>query len=55
MQGLETIVKLHFERDDVDAHSKNIGGVTLLSHAAMNGYEAIVKLLIKGGDVKAGS
>jgi hypothetical protein len=54
-EGLETVVKLLFERDDIDAHSKNIDGVTLLSHATMNGYEAIIKLLSKDDDVKAGS
>jgi hypothetical protein len=52
--GHEAVVELLIVRDDVDVNTKDKGGRTPLSRAALNGHEAVVKLLLeKGAELEA--
>ena len=48
-------MKLMLETSQVEADSKDEDGQTLLSWAARNGHEAVVKLLLETGQVEADS
>jgi ankyrin repeat protein len=52
-EGNDIAVRMLLSRDDIDANSKDIGGVTPLMEAAENGHEAVVQSLLRRSEVNS--